>query len=51
MGGGAKNTFGGHQIRHISTIFSCNRINFQQNAKFDTKLKMLGNKTHLMATK
>jgi len=48
---GGQNTYGGHQIGCISTIFSCNCINFEQEAKFDIKFNMLGNKTHLLATK
>jgi hypothetical protein len=27
---GGESTFGGHQIGHISTIISCNSIDFQQ---------------------
>ncbi len=48
---GGQTTFGGHQITSIPTIFSCSCIIFQQEVEFDTNLNMLGNKTHLMATK
>jgi hypothetical protein len=49
---GGQNASGGHQIGCISTIFSCDCINFQQKAEFETKLNMLGNKfTQLVATK
>jgi hypothetical protein len=32
---GGQNTFGGHQLRRISTIFPYNCINFQQKTKLE----------------
>jgi len=33
---GSQNASNGHQMKHISTIFSCNYINLKQKAKFET---------------